>query len=208
MKTKLLIIALLLFTVKGFSQDQGSVILFAGYGQSFFSSEIGDENSDTEEAKYVPVGVQILFGVGNFSVGGEINYAEVPFTFTMSEGGTDLADYTISQLYYGGVVKFRLGTHAGLNPYIRAGAGIYTGTFKVDWSDDVTTILGYEDSETDYKSAFGYNLGAGIELAVSPTSGIIVEFVYHKVNRELDIEGAEAGKADNAAIHVGFKLGI
>ncbi len=208
MKTKLLIATMIFFTISLFAQDQGSVIIFGGYGQSFFSSEIGDENSETDEAKYVPVGVQVLFGVGNFSVGGEVNYAAVPFTFTANSDGVDLADFTITQLYYGGVIKFRLGTHAGLNPYIRAGAGMYTGKFKVDWSDDVTRLLGYEDSETDYKSAFGYNIGAGFELAVSPTSGIIVEFVYHKVNRELDVEGAEAGKADNAAIHAGFKLGI
>jgi opacity protein-like surface antigen len=208
MKTIILVAAMVFLTNGMFAQDQGAVVIFGGYGQSFFSSEIGDENSKTEEAKYVPVGVQVLFGIDNFSVGGEVNYAAVPFTFTMSSDGTDLADLTITQLYYGGVIKFRLGTHAGLNPYIRAGAGMYTGKFKVNWTDDVTRLLGYEDSETDYKSAFGYNLGAGFELAVSPTSGIIVEFVYHKVDRTLDIEGAEAGKADNAAIHAGFKLGF
>jgi opacity protein-like surface antigen len=208
MKTLILVAAMLILTNGIFAQDHGSVVIFGGYGQSFFSSEIGDDNNHPEEAKYVPVGVQFLFGIDNFSVGAEVNYAAVPFTFTMSSDGTDLADFTITQLYYGGVIKFRLGTHAGLNPYLRAGAGMYTGKFKVDWTDDVTRLLGLEDSETNYKSAFGFNLGAGIEFAVSQTSGIIVEFVYHKVNRTLDVEGAEAGKADNAAIHAGFKLGI
>ncbi len=208
MKIKIFISTMLFLTISLFGQDHGSIIIFGGYGQSFFSSEIGDENSKTDEAKYIPVGVQVLFGIDNFSVGGEVNYAAVPFTFTVNSDGVDLADFTITQLYYGGVIKFRFGTHAGINPYIRAGAGMYTGKFKADWSDDVTRLLGYEDSETNYKSAFGYNLGAGFELAVSPTSGIIVEFVYHKVNRTLDVEGAEAGKADNAAIHAGFKFGI
>ncbi len=208
MKIKLIITIIFLFSASFFAQGQGSLVLFGGYGQSFFSSEIGDENSDTEEAKYIPVGAQLLFGVGNFQVGGEVNYAAVPFTFQVNSGETELAELKITQLYYGAVVKFRLGTGAGLNPYVRAGAGIYTGKFQVDWTDEITKLYGKEDSETDYKNAFGYNLGVGIELAVSPTSGIIGEFVYHKVDRTLDVEGAEAGKADNAALHVGFKLGF
>lgn len=207
MKKFILIVIMFLFTSIGFSQEQGSFVLFAGYGQSFFADDLSDDGYQVEEAKYLPVGIQVLWGLGNLQLGGEVNYAAVPFTFQLGDESVDLGEISISQLYYGILANFRLGTGSGIIPYIRGGGGMYTGTFKVDFSDDLNA-LGSEDSEVDFKSTFGFNFGAGIEINLSPNSGIIAELVYHKVNRKLDLEGAEEGKADNAAVQVGFKFGF
>ena len=108
------------------------------------------------------------------------------------------------------MAKFKIGSGAGIVPYIRAGAGMYTGTFEMDFNDEWNNI-GFEDTELDFKSAFGFNLGAGAEMNINRGGGLFAEFVYHVVERELDAEDTENEEnkpfgANNWALHVGFRF--
>ncbi|MBU0473573.1 MAG: porin family protein [Bacteroidetes bacterium] len=201
-KLGLILLLLLLASGTAYSQSIGA---FAGYGSSAFGDDVD------EESNYIPVGAQLLFGSGgNFEFGVEVNYAVVPFIF--SKG--DIGDMKINQLYYGALAKFKFGTGRGIWPYLRAGAGMYTGTIEYDFTDEINEF-GFDDVKMDFKNAFGFNVGAGAEMNISGNNGLFVEFVYHIVDRELDVnnEDMEEGDsskmtANNWAIHVGFRFGL
>lgn len=205
---KLGLIFLLLFLASGTAYSQ-SIGAFGGYGSSAFGDDVD------EESNYIPVGVQLLFGSSNFEFGVEVNYAVVPFTFSMG----DMGDMKINQLNYGALAKFKFGTSRGIWPYLRAGAGMYTGSLKFDFTDEINDF-GIEDVENDFKSAFGFNLGAGVEMNINRGGGLFAEFVYHVVERELDVEENELSGGDltlgesskmtanNWAIHVGFRFSL
>lgn len=200
-----ILFALMIFSGSAFSQSIG---IFIGYGSSAFGDDFfGEEAKDENQAKYIPVGGHILFGTGgNFEIGAEVNYALVPFTFSAG----DLGDLEVEQLYYGALAKFKIGSGGGIWPYVRGGAGLYTGssTFKV--SDEMKNY-GAEDYTFDMKSAFGFNVGGGAELDFSSNNGLFAEFVYHFVTRENDAtDGEETSSfgANNWALHVGFHFGL
>jgi len=197
-----ILFTLFLFTGNAFSQSIG---VFVGYGSSAFGDDFfGDEAQDENQAKYIPVGAHLLFGTGgSFEFGAEINYAAVPFTFSMDEMG----DMEVEQLYYGALAKFKIGSGGGLWPYVRGGAGLYTGKVNIKFSDEVKAF-GAEDTSFDLKSAFGFNIGGGAELDFSANNGIYAEIVYHIVTREIDEEGSESFEANNWALHVGFHFGL
>jgi opacity protein-like surface antigen len=208
-KLFLVLFTLFLFVGNVFSQSIGA---FVGYGTSAFS-----DLENTDQAGYVPVGAHILFGTGgNFEIGAEINYAAVPFTFDVQDPRYDfsLGETKIGQLYYGALAKFKIGSGGGILPYIRGGAGLYTGSIKMEYSEEFKKMyeeslgITLEDQETDLKSAFGFNVGGGAEIDFSSNNGIFAEFVYHFVKRELDKEGAESFTANNWAFHVGFHFGL
>ena len=212
---KLGLILLLLSLASGTAYSQ-SIGAFVGYGQSAFgedSFELGDE---TEQANYIPLGVQILFGTGgNFEIGGEINYAVVPFTFEMNVFDTHVADMEVEQLYFGALARFKIGTGSGIWPYIRGGAGIYTGSLNMNYTDEMKELylldtgMELEDESADFKSAFGFNAGVGAEINFSHNNGVFAEFVYHIVKREIDGEDAGgASSANNWALHVGFRFSL
>ena len=122
---------------------------------------------------------------------------------------TKIYDFQISQLYFGGLAKLRIGSGAGIHPYARAGAGLYTGDAKKEYSDEAKLIdPSLEDEKEDFKSAFGFNLGGGIEIDVSTNTGIFAELVYHMVNRELDMEGAEKKNMGSIVIYAGIQIGL
>ncbi len=207
---KLSLIFLALFLISGTAYSQ-SIGAFVGYGASAF-----DDMDNTDQAGYIPVGGHILFGVAMFEIGAEINYAVVPFTFESRDEELDmkLGESKIGQLYYGALAKFKIGSGGGIWPYVRAGAGMYTGSLKVELSDEFKTLyreqmgVELEDTEKDFKSAFGFNVGAGAEINFSSNNGLFAEAVYHIVDRELDADGAESFTANNWAIHVGFHFGL
>jgi len=94
--------------------------------------------------------------------------------------------------------------------YIRAGGGLYTGSLEIDFEDELNSY-GWEDSEFDFKNAFGFNIGAGAEMNINRGGGLFAEFVYHIVERELDAEDTENEEnkpfgANNWALHVGFRF--
>ena len=207
---KLSLIFLALFLISGTAYSQ-SIGAFVGYGASAFDDADLDGN-----AGYIPVGAHILFGVAVFEIGAEINYAAVPFTFESQDEDIDMkkGELKMGQLYYGVLAKFKIGSGGGIWPYIRGGAGMYTGSLKAEFSDEYNKYLENlygqkgENQEQDFKSAFGFNVGAGAEIDFSNNNGLFAELVYHIVDRELDVEGAESFKANNWAIHVGFHFGL
>jgi opacity protein-like surface antigen len=202
MKKLLVILFTLLLSGNIFSQSIGG---FIGYGGSTFGDKFfGEEAEDENQAKYIPLGAHILFGTGgNFEIGAEINYAVVPFVF----GVNDLGDLEVEQLYYGALAKFKIGSGGGIWPYVRGGAGLYTGSMNIKFSEEAKES-GAEDKSVDFKSAFGFNVGGGAELDFSSNNGIFAELVYHIVNRELDVDESESFKASNWAIQVGFHFGL
>lgn len=202
MKKKFLVfLTIIILSGNNYSQSVG---VFLGYGASAFGDDFA---KDIEQANYIPLGANILFKIGAFQVGGEINYAIAPFTFEGLYG-----DVAISQLYFGALAKYKIGSGRRITPYLRLGAGLYTG------SEDFTFLegkneFGLDDYKIDFKNAFGFNLGAGGELKLNRRNSIFAEFVYHVVNRELDTTDTENEvnkpfSANNWALHFGFKFGL
>jgi opacity protein-like surface antigen len=205
---KLSLILLVFFFISGVAYSQ-SIGAFVGYGSSAFGDDFFGEDVESSQANYIPLGAQLLFGNnGAFEFGGEINYAIIPFTFETDGWG----ETKLNQLYFGALAKFKIGSGygPGLVPYLRAGAGLYTGSADVDFTDEWND-LGLEDLEMDMKSAFGFNIGAGAEMNLNRGGGLFAEFVYHIVEREFDVDDTEMEDnepfgANNWAIHVGFRF--
>ncbi len=186
------LLALALLSVGASAQP--SLVVFAGYGQSAF------EDQD-DAAGYVPVGAQVLFeAMPGLSVGGELNYAVVPFTWELEEMGTEFAESKVTQMLIGGVAKYEVGQGA-LRPHARGGVGMYMGKMKFDFESEYESYT--PDVEEDFKNAIGFNLGGGITADFGENKMWIAEFVYHIVSRELDVQGAESEGANNWAIHLG-----
>jgi len=202
-----IIFTMILLSGSVFSQSIG---LFVGYGSSQF-----DEQGLDTQSKYVPVGGHILFGAGAFEIGAEISYAAVPFTYEVFNTTYNMksGELKIEQLYYGALAKLKIGSGGGIWPYVRAGAGMYTGKMKAELTQEFKDFAAnngviVQDSEKNMKSAFGFNLGGGVELDFSENNGLFGEIVYHFVNRQVDEPGSDSFKANNFAIQVGFHFGL
>lgn len=186
-KAFMALLALALTTVGASAQT--TLLGFVGYGQSAF------EDQD-DAAGYIPVGAEILVEMSSgLSVGAEVNYAVVPFTWEVEYAGTKLGETKISQMVIGGLARFEMG-QGSLRPHVRGGAGLYMGKAKYEPEQGT-------DTEEDFKNAIGFNVGGGITADFGESKIWLAEFVYHIVSRELDVEGAESGGANNWAIHLG-----
>jgi opacity protein-like surface antigen len=218
-KFSLILLSLILFSIT--INAQGSISIFAGYGQSSFDEDLFGDDSKIEQAGYVPVGLQGGFNINNLEfgsifLGAEFNYAVLPFTFDMSgdigSGDQTLAEIKINQMFIGALVKVKFGK-GNANPFIRLGGGAYMGGGDIEYSDELKTYYSQfgqtlEDEEQDLKTAFGFNVGAGSDFKINPSTTIFTEFVYHMVDREPDEENAEAFTANNWAIQVGMIFGL
>jgi hypothetical protein len=186
----------LMFSGAVAQESMGKIGVFAGFGQSAF------EDQD-DAAGYIPAGVQGLYQVtpGLF-VGAEVNIAVVKFTWELESGGEKIAEWSVSQTIFGALAKYEFG-QGRIKPLLRAGFGMYTG------GSDVEPEPGYTGGgETDYKSAFGFNVGGGATGALGEKMYWVGEFVYHIVSREADVEGAESFGANNWAIQAGVGMGF
>ncbi|GBD89992.1 hypothetical protein BMS3Abin04_00708 [bacterium BMS3Abin04] len=213
----------LIFTIFLFSQtiifSQPSLGVFVGYGASSFDDNfIG---SSSTSAGYLPVGVQVGYNLtglafGSLSFLAEFDYSAVPFTFEtfgdLNGTNTKTSEIKISQTFVGALVKLKFGV-GFFNPFIRVGGGAYLGSLKQEFTDDARSFIQQqgqtlEDGDFSFKSAFGFNVGAGTDIRIGKVTGLFGEFVYHIVSRELDIQGAESNSANNWAAHVGIQIAI
>jgi opacity protein-like surface antigen len=171
---------------------QTTLLGYAGYGQSAFEDQ-------EDAAGYIPVGAEILVEMSpGLSVGAEVDYAVVPFTWEYEYLGTKVGETKVGQMVLGGLARFEMG-QGSLRPHVRGGAGLYMGKAEFEAEEG----SGMTDSETDYKNAFGFNVGAGLTADFGETKIWMLEFVYHIVSREMDVEGAESFGANNWALHLG-----
>jgi len=215
-----IIIISLFFTISLYAQ--GSISIFAGYGQSSFQEDLFGDDSKIEQAGYVPVGIQAGYNLSNMTfgtifLGAEFNYAVIPFTFELNDdignGQQKLADFKINQMVIGALVKVKFGK-GNFNPFIRLGGGAYLGGADLEYTDELKALYQQqlnqtlEDEELDIKTAFGFNAGAGADFKMGTSTSFFVEFVYHMVSREPDEEDAESIDANNWAAHVGIQFGL
>jgi len=214
------IIVTLWFTIS--LQAQASIGVFAGYGQSSFEEDLFGDGSKLDQAGYIPIGIQIGYNLPNLDfgtifLGAEVNYAVSPFTFEMKgdvgNGEQTLADFKINQTVIGALVKVKFGK-SNINPFIRLGGGAYMGGAEIQYTDEIKSFYQQQtgetlaDEETDVKTAFGFNVGAGADFKIGTSSAIFAEFVYHIVTREPDEANAESIDANNWAIQVGGQFGL
>ncbi|MCU0610605.1 MAG: outer membrane beta-barrel protein [Candidatus Eisenbacteria bacterium] len=189
---KVFITLLALALVAAGASAQTTLLGFAGYGQSAFEDQ-------EDAAGYIPVGAELLVELSpGLSVGAEVNYAVVPFTWEYEYAGTKVGETKIGQMILGGLARFEMG-QGSVRPHLRGGAGLYMG--KAEFEAEAGS--GLLDSETDYKNAIGFNVGGGLTADFGDTKIWMAEFVYHIVSREADVEDAESFGANNWAIHLG-----
>ena len=220
MKRILFVLILLLTTISIYAQ--ASIALFAGYGQSQFGDNLFEEGIDYDQAGYLPIGLQAgyNFGVlpiGSIFIGAEINHAIMPFTFEyrddVGNGEQRLLDVKINQTVIGGLLKIKFDA-GSVTPFVRVGGGMYTGGSEIEYSNLLKSLAEQqtgerlEDDETDLKSTFGLNFGGGLDFKVGSSNAVLLEFVYHMVEREADVENSETFGADNWAALIGFQFGI
>ncbi len=218
---KLLLIVIFLFAGYTFVSAQPSLGVFLGYGVSSFDNELVGGVDLSSSAGYLPVGAQVGYSLTGLSFGAlsflaEFNYSAVPFTYEtfgdLGSGEIKTSEIMVSQTFIGAVFKMKFGK-SFFNPFIRVGTGAYLGSVQQEFTDDVRSYFeqygqGIEDVDLDFKTAFGFNIGAGTDIRIGQVTGLFGEFVYHIVSRELDIEGAESKSANNWAVLVGLQISI
>ena len=98
-------------------------------------------------------------------------------------------------------------------PYLRGGAGMYTGNAEMEFTSEAKELfqsygLELEDEEVDMKSAFGFNIGGGLDFEINHKNSLFFEFVYNIVEREADEENSEKLSANNWVLQAGFSFGL
>ncbi len=208
------ILMLLVFTFGSINGQSFKLGLFSGYGSSAF--ENFDDNAGT-----IPAGVQALLSLdklkfGSIDLGAEFSYSVVPFTFELQQQSQQqvikLADWKIKQMIIAALVKVKFLKKSTVHPFIRVGAGLYSGGSDVEYTAEAKQLAQQQnvtlnDEEINFESAFGFNAGAGTDIQIGKTAAIFAEFVYHIVSRKP--EGAtEANGANNWAVQVGILFGL
>jgi hypothetical protein len=185
---KLLIATTVVGLLAAGASAQTKLAAFVGYGQSAF------EDQD-DAAGYIPLGIQGLLELSpGMSVGAEINFAVVPFTWTYED--FEDAEVRITQTIISALAKYEIG-QGDLRPHVCGGLGIYMG--KIEYTDHPL----WGDAEEDFKSAIGFNIGGGITADWGYDRFWLAEFVYHIVEREEDVDNGDSFGANNWAIQLG-----
>ncbi len=218
---KFVLIIFMLFSCHILLSAQPSLGVFVGYGVSSFDNDLVGGVGVESSAGYLPFGAQVGYSLTGLSFGAisflaEFNYSAIPFTYESFEDlagkNTKTSEIKISQTFIGALVKMKFGT-GFFNPFIRVGGGAYLGGVKQEFTEEARNYVQQfggtlEDGDYDFKTAFGFNIGAGTDIRVGKVTGLFGEFVYHLVSRELDVQGAESKSANNWAIQVGFQIAI
>ena len=181
---KVSLFLVMLFVIASLGQAQVIFGIQAGYTSSAFEDQ---ESAASTFSGGAIIGTDIMPMI---DVGLEYNLLLSPFEFEAA--GTTAK---ISQNLLGLWARWYFIPLPAASPYLRGGVGFYSG--KTEFSGNIT-------GDVDFKSAVGFNIGAGVDLPM----GLYGEFVYHIVSRELDVEGAESGGANNWAISVGYSFDL
>ena len=200
MKKFTTILFILLFSIffSNVNKAQFNLGAFFGYGMSAF------ENF-TDNAGYIPMGLQAYYSFdklsfGSLNFGVEFNYSVVPFTFE--------AKAKIKQMIIAALIKVKF-LKASINPFVRLGAGLYTGGSTLEWTDIGRQAAQQQGinpvEEIKFDSAFGFNVGAGADYKFGKMYGVFLEFLYHIVSRKPE-NAQESGGANNWAVQAGFQV--
>lgn len=150
--------------------DPGSagISIFSGLGMSAFDE---DAIGDWDQCGYAPVGIQFTYRISpTFSVGGEAETTLRDFSWLTGPDEEHTVKHSVAIAEFGAFGRVRL-SQGLLLPYLRAGAGIYAGTWTVDDGEDKATF--------DLDTRPGINLGGGVEYPVSDHLFLGLEGVYH-----------------------------
>ncbi len=175
---------IMLFALASLGQAQLILGVQAGYASSAFEDQ---ESAASTFSGGAILGTDIMPMI---DVGLEYNLLFSPFEF--DQQGTTAK---ITQNVLGLWARWYFIPLPAASPYIRGGVGYYSGKLE---------LSGGSTGEADFKSAVGFNIGAGVDLPM----GLYGEFVYHIVSRELDLPGQESGGANNWAISLGYSFDL
>ena len=184
MKKSILVSFQFFFFITTYSQP--SFNLFSGYGKTVFENV-------TNQADYLPIGAQLMFGVPLLNFGIESSYTLTPIIYNVQDIYTkkELKQLKFNQLFIGSVIKINL-ARGNFIPYLRMGAGLYTGKGEVEWSEYEKRIAGeneiiLQDYKFSLKNKMGFNLGGGFNLNISQFNDLFFEYIYHFISRQENI---------------------
>jgi hypothetical protein len=187
MKTfTLSVLIVLVLSTFGMSQSIG---VFGGYLNSSFDDQEDAAGAIELGASFVIDALPIL------DAGAEYTMTVSPFEFEGSDPFIGDFKTKLNSSMFGVYARYNLPLPA-LTPYVRVGAGYYSGSIEVE-------ALG-QTGEEDFSSALGFNVGAGINTF----TGLNAEFVYHLVKRELDQQGAVSAGYNYWGLRVGYYFSL
>lgn len=182
------------FTVMFFLLFSGSIFaqgadLTIGINGGLLISAFEDQDKSYNA---VPLGLFIgMHAAENVELGLELSHTVSNFEL---EG--DDVSVEFSQTLIGGFGRFYFYNESNIVPFLRAGLAVYLGEGKIS--------NGSASFTRDTKPAFGLNIGAGF----GTDSGFYGEFIFHIVEREYDVEGAETFGANNWGVKLGYAFSI
>lgn len=165
------ILCVLVISSFGMAQSVG---IFAGYLNSAFEEQVDAAGGFELGATFVLDALPVI------EAGVEYSTTVSPFEFESELLGQKITS-KFNNSMFGVYGKFNISVPA-FTPYIRAGAGYYSGSVEVSGGGQSATV--------DFKNTLGFNVGAGLETF----TGLYAEFVYHIVSKELD-DPTAAGSA-------------
>ncbi len=191
------ILSILLISTFGMAQSIG---VFGGLTGSSFEKNPMFE-SGVEASSGFEVGAAFVFdALPIIEAGVEYTTSVSPFEIKTKYQTTEFTQKN-SQSMFGAFVKFNISVPV-VTPYIRAGAGYYSGSSETDLQPQ--SVKDAAGLDTDYKSTLGFNIGAGIDTFI----GLNAEFVYHLVSKELDVEDAKSLSANYWGLRVGYYFSL
>lgn len=202
MKSNIVVLCLgllLLIPTCVLAQYSTSLHVFGGLGQSNFDLK------NHSQASSIEAGASLLYGKPFFQVGIEYSTNELfPFTYVFENNNDDFEIYREKMIHrqFGTVLKFNLIRYNDLEFFIRGGGSYYFGDYKIEYSDEYKDINPNADNvQEKFKNQFGYNLGLGFHR-----NFIFFSFIYHIVDHQIDVEGAEKYTGNHWVMRTGIKL--
>lgn len=185
MKTKLMVIGIvLLFCVAGFGQNL-TVTAFTGYSMTSFEDQ--DDAAGT-----LPLGLAVGYKAAPaIEIGGEFMYPLGGYSWELDFFGETVTT-TFNQMMIGAYGKYFIGT-GNMKPFVKAGVGYFMGNAKSEG--------GGETMDFDVDGGIGFNFGGGVLLS----QGFSVEFVYNMVSRKIEGDDEKYGM-NTWAVLVGYQL--